>query len=121
LIVFVVEAELAVLGLVSKGPRGPLCFEVLIIKGLRALLLFLRAPNLEGAAANIRCLVIMLVLQDSHGPAKLRLLDWADPESGPMVMMRVYGVRIPVSSTKRILLKKFVIVAPPDIHLLNPT
>jgi hypothetical protein len=79
LIVFVVEAELAVLGLVSKGPRGPLCFEVLIIKGLRALLLFLRAPNLECAPANIGYLVNLLVLQDSHGPAKLSLLDWADP------------------------------------------
>jgi hypothetical protein len=104
LIVFVIEAELAVLDFVSKGPRGPLCFEVLIIKGTRALLLFLRAPNLEGAPANIGYLVYLLVLQDSHGPAKLSLLDWADPEGGPLVIMRVKGVRIPVSSPTCILL-----------------
>jgi hypothetical protein len=104
LIVVVVETELALLGLVSKRPRGLLCFEVLIIKGARALLLFLRAPYLEGAAANIGCLVILLVLQYSHGAAKLSLLYWVDPEGGPMVMMRVKGVRIPVSSTKGILL-----------------
>jgi hypothetical protein len=119
LIVVVVKAELAMFGLVSKCPRGLLCFEVLIIKRTRTLLLFLRAPNHEGAAARIRGLVVLLVLQDFHGATMLRMVDWADPEGGPLVLLRVEGVRIPESSTECILLNRLVIVAPPDINLLD--
>jgi len=121
LIVVVVETELAMFGLISKCSRGLLCFEVLIIKRTRALLLFLRTPNHEGAAANIRGLVILLVLQDFYGATMLRMVDWADPEGGPLVLLRVEGVRIPESSTEGILLNRLVIVAPSEVNLLNST
>jgi len=49
------------------------------------------------------------------------MFDWADPEGGPLVLLRVEGVRIPESSTEGILLNRLEIVAPPDVNLLSST
>jgi hypothetical protein len=48
------------------------------------------------------------------------MVDWADPEGSPLIMLRVEGIRISESSSEGILLNRLEIVAPPDINFLDP-
>ena len=60
------------------------------------------------------------MLQDFHGATVFRMVDWADPEGSPLIMLRVEGIRISESSSEGILLNRLEMVAPPDINFLDP-